>query len=274
MDWVRFLELGGLGLVASTWGALVGAGGGFIIVPILLLLDKSLSAATLTAVSLAAVFVSGVSGTIAYAQLRRIDYRSGAIFLACTLPGGVIGALLVNHIEKGVFQVIFGVLLMGVATYVFLSPRRPSRTGILSRGSSRHLVDVRGTMYEYRVNLQAGAGVTFVEGFLAGMLGVGGGILNVPVFVFLLGIPIHVATATSQFMVMGTSAVATITNTLEGDLWGLWPTAIALMVGTSIGAQIGPRLSQRLSGPWVARILALGLLLVGIRLAYAGISTL
>ncbi|MSQ22108.1 MAG: sulfite exporter TauE/SafE family protein [Dehalococcoidia bacterium] len=274
LDWIRFLELAGLGLIASTWGALIGAGGGFIIVPFLLFFDRSLSPAVVTAVSLIAVFSNGVSGAIAYARLRRIDYRTGLVFLVATLPGGVVGARLVNHIDRGPFQVVFGILLVIVSLYIFARPRRPAQARVASSGSPRHLVDSRGTVYEYAVRLGPGAGITFIIGFLASMLGVGGGIFGVPVFVYLLGIPILVATATSQFMLIGTSGVANITNILEGDIHGLWATALALTVGAVIGGQIGARISQRISTVWVARALAAGLLLVGLRLAYGGISTL
>ncbi len=274
MDWIRFLELGGLGLVASTWGALIGAGGGFIIVPFLLFFDRSLSPAVVTAVSLIAVFSNGISGAIAYARLHRIDYRTGLRFLVATLPGGVIGALLVNHINRGLFQVVFGVLLVLVSIYVFARPRRQAQARVASHGSPRRLVDSRGTVYEYRVNLALGASITFLIGFLASMLGVGGGIFGVPVFVYLLGMPILVATATSQFMLIGTSGVANITNILEGDLNGLWTAALALTMGAVIGGQIGARISQRVSAAWVSRALAVGLLLVGLRLAYGGIGIL
>ena len=274
LDWIRLLDLAGLGLVASTWGALIGAGGGFIIVPFLLFFDRSLSPAVVTAVSLIAVFSNGISGAIAYAKLHRIDYRTGLIFLVATLPGGVIGALLVNHINMGLFQVVFGVLLVLVSIYVFARPRRQAQTRVASHGSPRRLVDSRGTVYEYRVNLALGSGITFLIGFLASMLGVGGGIFGVPVFVYLLGMPILVATATSQFILIGTSGVANITNILEGDLNGVWTTALALTIGAVVGGQIGARISQRVSTAWVSRALAVGLLLVGLRMAYGGIGIL
>ena len=273
MDWIDFTILVGTGLIAGSWGALIGAGGGFIMVPLLLFLRSDLSAAEVTAVSLVAVFANGVSGAIAYARLSRIDYRSGLVFLVAMLPGGVAGALLVNHIGKGLFQAIFGTLLVLVALYVFARPRRPTGVASASRGTPRRVVDVHGTVYEYKISLKLGTGITSLVGLLASTLGIGGGIFNVPSFVYILGLPLQVATATSQFMVMGTSAVATITNLLEGDLWGLWSIALALTLGTVVGAQVGARVSQHLSTGWVARILATGLLLVGARLVIGGTTS-
>jgi uncharacterized protein len=77
-----------IGLGVGAFGTLIGAGGGFILTPILLLLYPHDSAQTLTAISLAAVFFNAASGTTAYARQRRIDYRNGVVFALATLPGG------------------------------------------------------------------------------------------------------------------------------------------------------------------------------------------
>ena len=106
------------------------------------------------------------------------------------------------------------------------------------------------------------------------MLGVGGGIFNVPAFVILLGIPIQIATATSQFILVGTSFVANITNLIEGDLWGYWPSVLALSVGTLLGGQLGARISQKFDSVWLTRSLSLALLIVGTRLVHGGIIAL
>ncbi|MBI4199910.1 MAG: sulfite exporter TauE/SafE family protein [Chloroflexi bacterium] len=273
MDIARSLQLAGIGLVAGTWGALIGAGGGFIMVPLLLLFDPALSAAKVTAASLVAVFATGLSGTTVYARLRRIDYLLGALFLAATLPGGVLGALAVNHIPRGLFQVLFGGLLSLVALYIFARPRYRAPSAAASRGARRRLVDSTGVAFEYRADLRLGLAVTSVAGFLSGMLGVGGGIFAVPAFVYLLHIPIHVATATTQFMMVGTTLVANATNILEGDLGGLWDTALALTAGTVVGAQVGARLSRTIGSVRLSRVLAAALLVAGLRLAYNGIAT-
>jgi hypothetical protein len=117
-----------------------------------------------------------------------------------------------------------------------------------------------------------GTTITFFVGFLASMLGVGGGIFTVPAFVLLLGIPIQVASATSQFMLVGTSLVASITNVLEGDLQGWWTAAIALSIGSLAGGQIGPRIAQKFGSVWLSRALSAGLLLVAVRLIANGLS--
>jgi uncharacterized membrane protein YfcA len=268
MEFIEFLLVG---LVAGSWGSLIGAGGGFIIVPLLLLFSKDMSVAEVSAVSLFSVVGNGISGTVAYIRLKRIDYRSGLIFLLATLPGAVVGAYIVNFVDRSIFQLVFGAMLSLVAAYILT---RRKRREVLRPGnrSVRRVVDSQGNAYEYTVRMRLGTVLTFAVGYFAGMLGVGGGVMNVPAFVLLLGIPIQVATATSQFMVMGTSLVATITNYLQGDLSSLGVKAFGLVLGTVIGGQFGARASSRITSEWLTRVLALALMLTGVRLLISGIS--
>ncbi len=83
------LWLAAAGLVIGAYGTLIGAGGGFILVPLLLLLYPHDSANTVATISLAVVFFNALSGTIAYARMRRVDYGSGLLFSAATVPGEV-----------------------------------------------------------------------------------------------------------------------------------------------------------------------------------------
>lgn len=268
MDWSEFAIFVGTGLLAGSWGALIGAGGGFIIVPLLLFFHKDLSIQAVSAVSLVAVFANGLSGTAVYARLRRIDYRSGIIFLLAMIPGGISGALLVNHISRGLFLMVFGILLILVAIYVTARPKQQPKLQSRIQGTTRRVIDSRGINYEYKLNLKLGTFITFLVGFMASTLGIGGGIINVPAFIYILGMPIQVATATSQFIVVGTSAAASATNLFEGDLVGRESIILPLTIGTVIGAQMGARISQHVSTVWVTRILGTGLLVVGVRLVY------
>ena len=256
-----------LGLLAGTWGVLIGAGGGFVIVPLLLFFKQELEVFQVTGISLMAVMANGFSGAVAYWRLGRIDYKSGLAFIAAALPGSVIGAIVVNFIPRDAFQLVLGLLLLAVAIYTIFKPFRPSG-GVRGNvnGMPRLIRDSLGNVYEYKIRLKAGMGITFFVGFLASMLGVGGGIFNVPAFVFLLGMPVQVATATSQFMLGIVSLGANITNLLQGDVSGYWTMIIALSGGTILGAQLGAWISRRLSSALIIRFLAIGLALVGARL--------
>lgn len=137
-------------------GTLIGAGGGFILTPILLLLYPHDSAQTLTAISLAAVFFNAASGTTAYGRQRRIDYRSGIVFALATLPGAIAGVLVVGIVSRRVFDAIMGLVLALPAIWLLAGERwrlpQPRRDF-----EPRVLVDRGGERYEYDVPVRRGA---------------------------------------------------------------------------------------------------------------------
>ena len=105
-------------------------------------------------------------------------------------------------------------------------------------------------------------------GFVSSFLGIGGGVVHVPLLVTVLGFPTHVATATSHFVLTWMALVATLTHVAAGTFHGGvgLRRAAALSVGVVFGAQLGAVLSQKLSGTVIQRLLAVGLLVLGVRL--------
>lgn len=259
--------LGLLGFGVGVFGTLVGAGGGFILTPVLLLIYPGTSPALLTAISLIVVFFNAGSGSIAYARQQRIDYRSGAVFALCTLPGSVLGVLVADKVRRPGFDVIMGLALTGLAWWLVRGRRHP-HGGHPGRGPERTIVDRDGKHYHYHANVRLGAMFSVVVGFVSSFLGIGGGVVHVPLLVTVLGFPTHVATATSHFVLAWMALVATLTHVAAGTFHhavGL-RRAAALSVGVVFGAQLGAVLSQRLSGPVIQRLLAIGLLVLGLRL--------
>jgi uncharacterized membrane protein YfcA len=257
-----------LGLGVGAFGTIVGAGGGFILTPILLLLYPHESAATLTAISLTAVFFNATSGSIAYAHQRRIDYRSGLVFAAAALPGSVAGALLVGSVSRRLFDLLMAVVLFFLAGWLMLGEPGEGHTpkGHLS---ARRLTDRYGTSYAYNVPVRRGALFSGVVGFLSSFLGIGGGVIHVPLLVRMLGFPTHIATATSHFVLAIIAGGGVATHVAAGSFahgHGI-RRAAALSVGVVVGAQLGARLSLRASGRLVEQLLALALLALAARLA-------
>jgi len=104
-------------------------------------------------------------------------------------------------------------------------------------------------------------------GYLSSFLGIGGGIIHVPALVYLLDFPVHIATATSHFVLAIMALTGTLVHIWDGSLKpGVEPT-LCLAIGVLLGAPVGAQLSSRLHGPWIIRGLALALGLVGIRIA-------
>ncbi|MGE5595352.1 MAG: sulfite exporter TauE/SafE family protein [Hyphomicrobiales bacterium] len=266
------LWLIGLGLSVGAFGTLVGAGGGFILVPILLLVYPHRDPETITAMSLFVVWANASSGSVAYARQRRIDYRSGAWFAVSTLPGAVAGAIVVGFIPRRTFDVIFAVSLLAVGTYLFL------RSGVAAiqppvEGWSvvrRDITDRAGHRFVYSYELWKGIVISAGVGFVSSLLGIGGGIVHVPVMATVLHFPVHIAAATSHFVLAFMAAEGTAVHFATGALgWDrALGQAVMLAVGAIPGAQLGARLSHRLHGAIIMKALAGALMLVGVRLAF------
>lgn len=259
-----------LGAGVGAIGTLIGAGGGFLFVPIIGLLDPALPTATLTAISLGMVVFSAASGTVAYVRQGRVDFTSAIPLAIATIPGSVAGALLTRSINRGVFDLVFAVLLIGLAALIALRKPPPTVVNPAAPGwgvVDRVLVDNAGKEYRYRVNMPLGIAVALVEGAIAGVFGVGGGILMVPVLVGFLRFPPHVATATSTSMVLITASAATLTHLGGDELNGYHGLVLLLGAGAVVGAQVGARLSRLVGGIVLVRVLSIALGFVGLRLA-------
>jgi uncharacterized membrane protein YfcA len=105
-------------------------------------------------------------------------------------------------------------------------------------------------------------------GFVSSFLGIGGGVIHVPLLVRALGFPTHIATGTSHFVLANMAAVGTVTHIVTGDFAGGTGIhrALAPSLGVVIGAQLGAWVSQRIQGPIIQRLLAVALAALAVRL--------
>ena len=257
-----------LGVVVGLYGTLIGAGGGFVLMPILLLLHPMASPVQLTAISLAVVFFNALAGSEAYAFMGRIDYKSGLMFAAATIPGAIIGALNTSAVSRHMFNGIFAVLLIGAAIFLFRRPNVTPRSElhVHSPYAWRVIETADGERHYYNFNPLVGIGISFVVGYLSSFLGIGGGIIHVPALVLFLDFPVHIATATSHFVLAIMALTGTLVHIWTGSLHEGTRHTLCLAVGVLLGAPVGAQLSCRLHGTWIIRSLALALGLVGIRL--------
>ena len=262
--------LGAIGLGVGAFSTLIGAGGGFLLVPILLFLYPQESPATITSISLSVAFLNALSGSIAYSRLKRIDFRSGLLFSLASAPGAVIGAAINTMLSRNVFQIVFGISLLTVAAYLLVRPERLKTGPVIKAGrTTRTITDSNGNIFSFSFSLPVGMAIAFGVGLISGLLGIGGGIMEVPALTQFLAFPTHIATATSQFLVTITSFAAVASRLVSANLTEGFARAAVLSVGAIIGAQFGARLSHRVSGVWIVRLLAGALALVAIRLLIA-----
>ncbi|MEI7925071.1 MAG: sulfite exporter TauE/SafE family protein [Chloroflexota bacterium] len=269
---IEFGLLALLGVALGAFGTLVGAGGGFLLVPILLFVYPDTPPDTITAMSLFVVFANAASGTVAYWRQRRIDLLTGGLFALATLPGAVAGAVLVGYIPRHVFNVLFAVALAGIGAWLIFSRTATTiREPLVGRGIlRRRITDATGHTYVYGYNLWQGIGISAVVGFVSSLLGIGGGIVHVPVMVVMLRFPVYVATATSHFVLALMALEATVVHVADGTLaWNVvLARSSAIAVGAIVGAQVGAYFSHRVRGDTILRALGGALILVAARLIW------
>jgi uncharacterized membrane protein YfcA len=262
----EFLWLLPAGFVLGAYGTLIGAGGGFLLVPLLILLYPDDSPHTVATISLTVVFFNALSGSIAYARMRRIDYKSGLLFSTATVPGAIVGALVTDHMPRRPFDLLVGVLMLAICVFLLRGPSA-SVSGEEGRWVlRRRLVEADGTAHEYSYNPVLGVSMSLGVGFLSSLLGIGGGIIHVPVMANLLHFPVHVATATSHFTLAIMTLAGVAVHWFEGDFIGVFGRIVPLSIGVAVGAQGGALLARWVGGVWIIRALVAALAFVGVRL--------
>lgn len=261
-----------IGFLIGSLGTLIGAGGGFILVPLLILWHPDWSVEQITAISMAVVACNAISGSVAYMRNRRVDYKAGVIFAISTVPGSILGVWATHYVQRGTFDIAFGVLLIGLGGFLFYKGGKPKPQEQVSAGRKgwvfSKITDRSGDVYEFGYDLKKGIFLSIIVGFFSPLLGIGGGIIHVPAMVEWLQFPVHIATATSHFVLAIMASITVVTHYFEGsyDAEFVRNTILALAIGIIPGAQLGAFLSHRLKAKAIIRALAMALVLVGIRI--------
>lgn len=266
-----------IGFLVGTLGTLIGAGGGFILVPFMLLAFPAFSPDVVTAISIAVVAANATSGSTAYMRAKRVDYKAGIIFAICTIPGSILGVITTKYIPRGVFDLLFGVILIALAVFLFFRGKKKAVSkGAVAQPSWTHQkwVDKWGEEYDYSYNLKLGMLISVLVGYFSPLLGIGGGIIHVPAMIEWLNFPVHLATATSHFILAIMATVSVIVHALSGTYNDphVLKMTLSLIVGVIGGAQLGAYLSRRIQGKFIVKALAISLAIVGIRILTMGMS--
>ena len=242
------------GLLVGAFGTLIGAGGGFLLVPLLLLMYPTERPEAITSMSLFAVFCNAASGTVAYARMGRIDYTAAAVFTLAGLPGAVLGAMTTKSIPAHIFDGLLGVVLIVSAIYVAFHRETDALPSVTDRASDRPRA------------LWLGSAISAVVGFISSLLGIGGGIIHVPAMIRILKFPVHTATATSHFILACMALTATIVHVANGSMSEDWFRTAALAIGVIIGAQVGAQWSKRVHSRGILIGMSVALIFAGVRL--------
>jgi uncharacterized membrane protein YfcA len=265
------LLLLGSGIGAGLFGSLLGLGGGILIVP-LLTLAFGLPLLEAVGVSLICVIVTSGAASGVYLERRVANLRLGMTLELFTAIGAMAGGLIAFLLDARVIELIFTGLLVYVA--VTMARRRDSapelpapatgaptpRAAVADAppGAMRSFLD-RLSGPDYRIR-RFGFGIvgSLIAGVASALLGIGGGLVKVPVMHVVMGVPLRVATATSNLMIGITASASAIIYLLRGgiDPYAAAPTAIGVFIGASIGSRIAARIDLRLlRGLFVAILL-------------------
>ena len=260
-----------IGVAVGFLAALMGVGGGFILTPTLILLF-GLEAHEAVGTSSSIVLFTGLSSFIAYARQRRVDWKVGLILEVTSVPGAFLGALAAEASSAGTIQLLFAAFLAYVSYRMWRGMRKEWRGGRFGRFTwSRRLVDSDGNLMDYGVNMPVAAAVSFAAGLAAGFFGIGGGVLKVPILTY-CGMPIHVAIATSSFMIMITALSSASTHFALGNVALSYTVSIA--VGVVVGTQFGAYVAKRTEAARLRRIFAVALGAVSVIMALKGFGFL
>lgn len=271
LDWAVLLLTG---LLAGTLGSVAGLGGGIVVVPALLYFSRvvpvfsHITPVMAAGTSLIIVLLTGLSSTLSYAKQRRIDYRGGMLFIIGSGPGAWAGANFSRYLSADVFYILFGILIIMMALLLRSKKKRGKKR--IDWKVQRHYTDTDGQQYEYGYSPILAIVIAFGIGLVAGMFGIGGGSLFVPLMLLLFRFPAHLATATSMFVIFLSSVAGSVTHIVFGHVD--WWVVLWLAPGAWIGATIGAALSRRISGPLLMTILQVVFFLLGIRMIFDGVS--
>ena len=254
----------------GSFGTLIGIGGGVILMPLLFFLYPDEPSHRLTAISLLIVFFNATSGSIAYARKGRIDYKSGLIFSLASIPGAILGAITTEYIPRYFFHPIFATLLIATGVYLFIYPEpvKPQEKESMTHRAKRVLIEKDGTVHHLSYNTPLGIFISIFVGFLSSLLGIGGGIIHVPALSHLLHFPVHVAAATSHFILAIVAGVASLVHILNGEVTKSIYKILILIPGVVVGAQVGAYFSSRVKKHHLIRVLSLALMVLALRLFF------
>jgi len=262
---------------AGIFGAILGLGGGIVVVPALTLL-LHIDIRYAIGASIVSVIATSSGAGAAYVKERLTNIRVSMLLETATTTGAVLGAFLTVIIPGRWLFLIFGLVLAYAAFEMWRRPHRAADAGApTDRWGAR--LRLNGSYHDaaldrevpYRVSRTPwGLAVSGAAGIVSGLLGVGGGIIKVPAMNLVMGLPIKVASATSNFMIGVTAAASAGVYFQRGDInpFIAGPVAIGVLSGALIGTQI----LNRLRGSILRAAFTAVLVFVAIQMLWKGMQ--
>ncbi|MGB9103744.1 MAG: sulfite exporter TauE/SafE family protein [Terriglobales bacterium] len=276
---INLFLLLGTGALVGFLSGLVGVGGGFLLTPVLMMMGVPATVAAASGTN--ALVGTSASATAAHFRLGNVDLKLGSLLLMGGLFGAAIGVQIIKVLRQvgsaDLAITITYVFVLGfVGTFMFIESLHSLRQRVVI--ANPRVAAERPTFLKRlplqmnfpRSKVQHSVIVPFLlctlVGILAAIMGVGGGFIMVPMMVYLLRMPMHVAVGTDLFQILFTCAGVTImqaTTNFTVDI----TLALLVAVGSTVGAQLGARLSRMLRGEQLRIVLASVVLIVTAKMA-------
>ncbi|MDR2551133.1 MAG: sulfite exporter TauE/SafE family protein [Desulfobulbus sp.] len=280
--WPGLIILGvGVGII----GGFFGMGGAWMVTPGLNILGFPMAFAIGT--DIAHMAGKSLISTMRHGKFGNVDYKLGLIMLAGTVIGFEVGAQMVMWLERigsveKVVRWLYIALLALIAWMVFhdVAKRRAKEKAAAAMGEkleagatgvewhkTLHKIKIPPMVHLHEAGIYCSAWlpifVSFLTGWLAGILGIGGGLIRMPALIYLVGCPTHVAVGTDLFEVAISGLYGALTYTYKGRTELV--AAMIMLVGAAVGAQVGAVATKYIKGYGIR--IAFGLAVVGCALS-------
>ena len=282
-----------IGFIVGVLGGFFGVGGGFLAGPFMFWIG--VPGNFVVGTDLAHITGKSIVAFRRHRALGNVDIKLGFIMVIGTVVGVELGAQIIENMEArhsvdlfiGILYVVI-LLLVGIFT-AFESIRTIRRIKSSDNPEGREILGFQKITKAVRrikiapmisfpnsgieaISLWVVLGVGLAAGLITGMLGVGGGFIRMPMFIYILGVPTHVAVGTDLFEIIFSAGFGTITHSLKGNVDIIM--ALVMQTGAAVGAQIGSIATQYFRGPWIRLMFSvlpfIGVLLVVLKLFNGG----
>ena len=275
-----FLPIG-LGLLVGLLSGLFGVGGGFLLTPLLIMFGIPPTVAAATDSN--QIVAASTSGTYAHWKIGNVDFKMGLYLLAGGFLGGLIGVQVIKILKAMgnadfVIKVTYVLMLGIVGIYMFIESlssmrkkkveevkiEKESRIGAFLKSLPFQTpFEKSGVTHSILVPIFLGC----LVGILAAIMGVGGGFLMVPIMFYVLRMPMHVIVGTSLFQILFTCIEVTFLQSYTNHTVD-FTLAVLLLIGSTIGAQVGTVFGRKLKGEQLKILLAVIVLVVTVKIVF------
>jgi uncharacterized membrane protein YfcA len=247
------------GVLAGLLGSVLGLGGGILIIPMLTLvfgvpMHQAIGASLVCVIATS----SGAAGL--YVKRGLCDMRLGMTLELATTLGAIAGGMVAGLLKPQTLSILFSALLIYTALTMLRKKDRMKNTGNLNHEEGPHKIR----------HLPWGMGASFFAGNVSGLLGVGGGIVKVPVMYLLMRVPLKTAVATSNFMIGVTASAGAFVYFSRGEVHPL--VAGSTMLGVFLGATLGSRLLPKIKAEYLKKAFVFILIYLSLEMLLKGLG--